>query len=158
MFDLYNEFVKIKQNEAEDLLCTIIGQPLLFGIKSPDMLFFDFGFGDIVPAHFDAGAKWIGRYSLHADCRVKIIEIITGREWLFSSNDSNEFFQNSLINLINHRVKKFFIEERNNLRIEIGDYWIVCETWDGDEESWRYFEHYTDKAHCIGTSENLWLG
>ena len=64
----------MQRNDALYILDKLVGLPLLYGLQSPDVVFFDLGFGEYIQAKNLYGIdRSVATYSLHAVCGIKII-------------------------------------------------------------------------------------
>ena len=62
-------------SDAEIILKKLLGLPLRYGIKSPDMFFYDVGFGECNISEELGGIKrLLTTYAIHSCCCIKIID------------------------------------------------------------------------------------
>lgn len=138
-------------------LNNLIGQPLRYGIKSPDTELYDFGFGDIIESYDIFGRKRsVCNYALHTICDFDVISKHGQRKVdSFDGNSDDQVFSVEIKTLIGLKVEKISLDEKNNLTLDFGNYEIVFYTLDDDEESWRILEPGVDKLHLVAA--NSWI-
>lgn len=135
----------------------LVGQPLCYGLKSPDTELYDFGFGTMVEVDsWRGGKKTICAQTIHALCRFRIIQKngTNQSEWYYEDTPHNRFRHN-ITPLIGLCVKRIALSEKNDLWLDLGDYWIVFVTYENGDESWRFFVSDRDKPHLVAS--NLWV-
>lgn len=143
--------------EAMDYLTRLVGKPLCYGIKSPDMDLYDFGFGERVRV---SSAYWGERdvctHILHATCRFKIIKL--GAEAsveIFDEDTPAERFSSRISRLVGLKVKRLALSDKNDLWLDFGDFRMVFATFENGEESWRYFTCNKDEPHLVASDLGL---
>lgn len=140
-------------NESNTLsfLNTLIEQPLVYCLKSPDTELYDFGFGSFVDIVTRRGNKHtICTHTIHALCPVNIIHK-TGTmqsQWYYDDTP-HEIFQDDAAPMIGLRIKRVALSEKNDLWLDLGDYWMVFVTYENEDESWRFFVSDADKPHLV---------
>ena len=145
------------QNSATKFLDTVIEKPLLYAIKSPDTELYDFGFGELIEVRNRLGnLKKKSTHTIHALCRIKVIpQNRTCDTGIYYEDTLCEIFHSDITPLIGTKVKRVALSDKNDLWLDLGDYWVVFITFENGEESWRYFISGTDTPHLIAS--NLWL-
>ena len=147
------------RQESLSFLNLLIDEPLSYGIKSPDMDLYDFGFGQLlrVPTKRDLDRK-VGMFALHATCRFKIIRRIREHyvQCYYEDTPAEEFHR-SIKPLVGLCVKRIGLSTKNDLWLDFGDYWMVFATFENDEESWRFFAFTDDKRHLVAADSWLTL-
>ena len=143
--------------EARAVLQSLIGQSLCYGLKSPDTDLYDFGFGVINEMTTRKNEKqMICAYSIHAICRFKIIGRTGEHEVnMYFEDTPSEHFQTDVQRMIGLCVKRVALSDKNDLWLDLGDYWIVFATYENGKESWRYLAF--DKSHVHLVASNAWL-
>ncbi len=139
-----------------EYLQTLVEQPLCYGIKSPDMDLYDFGFGDTVTIDCNGKTRDVCIHILHVQCRFEVI-------WrngercidIYDEDTSAESFSTDVIPLIGLKVKRVALSDKNDLWLDFGDCWVVFATFENGEESWRYFMYNTDDPHLVASDS--WL-
>ena len=131
---------------ALDFLQTLVGLPLLYGIKSPDMDLYDFGFGEKVNC----------TYALHVVCRFKVIHTKGDyRVDRYFEDTPCEQFHMAISSLIGMKVNRVALSDKNDLWLDFGDYKVVFATFENEEESWRFFTTNTNDPHLVASNSHL---
>lgn len=141
-----------RQN-ASIYLHNLVGQPLLYALKSPDTELYDFGFGKLIKReNRHEKAKMIGTHTLHILCRFKVIwKNGESRVDEYYEDTQAEWFCTEIQHLIGLTVKRVALSDKNDLWIDLGDFWIVFATFEDGEESWRYFTADREKPHLVAS-------
>ena len=145
-----------RQN-AIAFLQTLIGQPLLYALKSPDTELYDFGFGELVEVVNRHGIpRKIGAHTVHALCRFQVIWK-TGERRVdkYYEDTPCETFRAEIQPLLGLQVKRVALSDKNDLWLDFGDYWVVFATFENGEESWRFFTSDIALPHLVAS--NAWL-
>ena len=148
----------IRRQEME-FLELLIDKPLCYGIKSPDMDLYDFGFGPLrhVPCRQDPKRE-VGTFTLHVTCRFKIIcKIGKSRVQRFYEDTASEEFHCAIQPVIGLPVKRVALSDKNDLWLDLGDYWIVFATFENGKESWRFFTFTDDTRHLVASDRWMTL-
>lgn len=142
---------------AIDFLHSLVGQPLLYAIKSPDTDLYDFGFGKLDGLLNRHGKqKKICTHILHATCRFKVMwKNREQRVDKYYEDTSCEKFHADIQPLFGMKVKRVALSDKNDLWLDLGDYWIVFATFENGEESWRFFTNDIDVPHLVASDS--WL-
>ena len=145
------------KHSAIDFLHALIGQPLLYALKSPDTELYDFGFGELVEVVNRRGKrKKISTHTLHALCRFKVIwRNCESSVDKYYEDTPCEKFHSEVKRLVGLKVKRVALSDKNDLWLDLGDYWIVFATFEIGEESWRFFTW--DEKNCHLVTANSWL-
>lgn len=142
-----------------EFLQTLVGQPLCYGIKSPDMDLYDLGFGSGVvdiTSYGEEKEDWT--YILHVTCRFKVIWRNGERRIdKYYEDTPCEKFHSEIKRLIGLKVKRVALSSKNDLYLDFGDYWIVFVTFEDGEESWRFFTSIPNSPHLIATDSELYF-
>ena len=149
-----NQSVKQK---ACDILQTLVSQPLCYVLKSPDTDLYDFGFGKVVETtNWKHTNKRMHTHIIHATCRFEIIWRNEERRVdRYYEDTPSEIVYSDTEKLIGHRIKCFALSEKNDLWLDLGEYWIVFATFETGEESWRFLTHDHQVPHVVAS--NQWL-
>ena len=144
--------ITITSETATNYLNYLVGESLCYGIKSPGLNLYDFGFGNLGEA--TEGCK----YSLHIICRFKIIWKRKDRRIeKYDGETSPEEFQTKINPLLNLKVKSVVLGNKNNLHLDMGDYRIVFFTWKEEEESWRFLSFNEERYHIYASDQDIYL-
>lgn len=144
------------REDAMLFLQSLVNQPLCYGVKSPDTELYEFGFGSLVETVGLRGEKKCCTYILHIMCRFKIIYKKEKRPTTQYYEDTPcEKFLSEFQHLIGLNVKRIALSDKNDLWLDLGDYWIVFATCENGEESWRYFTKNQEIPHLIAADS--WL-
>ena len=140
--------------EAMEFISALVGQPLCYGIKSPDMDLYDFGFGSAVSA---AGLKGkVCEYTLHVTCRFKVIwRNAEKRVDVYDESSPCKRFHSELRPLLGLKVRRIALSDKNDLWLDFGDCWMVFATFEDVEESWRFFTYDKNKPHLVASDSKL---
>ena len=145
------------KKQAIAFLKVLENQPLCYGLKSPDMDLYDFGFGELIKT-----TGWLNvtkemcTHILHVTCRFKIIRKNSQQPVERYYEDTPcEKFHSQIANIIGLCVKRVALSAKNDLWLDFGDYWIVFATFENGEESWRFFVSDITKPHLVAS--DLWL-
>lgn len=142
-------------NEANTLsfLETLMGQPLVYCLKSPDTELYDFGFGSFVDIVTLRGNKHtICTHTLHVLCPFRIISKTgTGQSQWYYEDTPSESFQCDVALLIGLKIKRVALSQKHDLWLDLGDYWIVFVTYENEDESWRFFVADSNKPHLVAS-------
>lgn len=135
----------------------MIGLPLCYGVKSPDVDLYDLGFGKLmVDAPDHKRKKRLPMYVLHVVCRFKIIWRIGEKHVETFREDTNpKVLRDSIDQLIGMTIRRISLSEKNDLWLDVGDAWIVFATFENGEESWRLFMPHTNKPHLVASNYGL---
>lgn len=145
------------RERAIGFIQTLIDCPLLYAIKSPDTELYDFGFGELVDTLNRQGKrKKIGTHMIHALCRFKVI-------WKNGSRRVDRYFEDTPYEVFFSDAKRFVglkvlqvaLSDKNDLWLDLGDYWIVFATYENGEESWRLLTSNRDIPHMVAS--DAWL-
>lgn len=140
----------MNQSDALVILNKLIGQPFLYGIQSPDVVLFDLGFGDYMSVKKMMGSECeVASYTLHAICGIKIIHPKVSRQTEEFIGNSSQEFNSSIQKLIGNTVMRIALSSKNDLWLDLGDYWLVLVTNEDKEESWRYFTPNSTQNHMV---------
>lgn len=143
--------------DALEFLRTLVDQPLCYGLKSPDTDLYDFGFGNMVNATSPyRGGKEVGTLILHVTCRFKVIwKNGECRVDKYHEDTPCEKFHSEVMRLVGLKVRRVALSDKNDLWLDLGDYWIVFATFENGEESWRFFTSGIDAPHLVASDS--WL-
>ncbi len=143
--------------EAIEFLQTLVHQPLCYGLKSPDLDLYDFGFGDVISVvNLQGKEQEVCTYNLHVTCRFKVIwKNGECRVDKYHENTPCEKFHCEIKRLIGMKVSKVALSDKNDLWLDFGDYWVVFATFENGEESWRFFTFNIDIPHLVASDS--WL-
>ena len=149
--------MKCSNQEAMVILCQLVNQPLHYGIKSPDCDLYDIGFGEMVDyVGLNNEIRKVCNYTLHITCRFKIIKKKEKQTTCCYFEDTpSSIFQYDVSKLIGLCVKRIALSDKNDLWIDLGDYWIVIATFENNEESWCFFTF--DSANLFLSVSNSYI-
>lgn len=148
---------KLVKDVAVVFLQTLVGQPLLYAIKSPDTELYDFGFGELIECVNHRGKpKRIGTHILHILCRFKVIWKNNERKVdRYYEDTPCEEFNSNIQHVIGLAVKRVALSSKNDLWLDFGACWIVFVTVVSGGESWRFFFSDTEIPHLVAA--DAWL-
>ena len=143
--------------DALEFLRTLVNLSLCYGLKSPDTDLYDFGFGNIKNTTKPyRGAEEVGTLILHVTCRFKVIwKTGESRVDKYDEDTTCEKFHSDVKRLLWLKVRRIALSDKNDLWLDLGDYWIVFATFENGEESWRFFTSDIDAPHLIASDS--WL-
>lgn len=139
--------------DALEFLQTLVDQPLCYGLKSPNMDLYDFGFGNLMTVQEN---EEVCTHVLHVICRFKVIwKNGERRVYKYTEDTPCEKFHSEIKHLIGMKVNRVALSDKNDLWLDFGDYWVVFVTFETGEESWRFFTFNMDDPHLVAS--NSWL-
>lgn len=147
----------LSKEKAVSFLQTLVNQPLCYGLKSPDMDLYDFGFGEQTEIiNWNGEKRKCCAHILHVTCRFKVI-------WKNEKNQIDNYYEDTpcekfhadIQTLIGLSVKRISLSDKNDLWLDFGNYWVVFATFENGEESWRYFIMGAKSQHLIASDS--WL-
>lgn len=143
----------VKKN-AIIFLQSLVNQSLCYGLKSSDMDLYDFGFANLVDS--DSWNNELCTHFLHILCRFKVIFKANKQptKKYYEDTPGEEFFFD-IQRLLGLKVRRVALSDKNDLWLDLGDYWVVFATFENDEESWRFFTADTNSPHLVVS--NSWL-
>ena len=143
--------------DSLNVIHSLVGQSLCYGIKSPDTDLYDFGFGNMENVSNLCGeAKEYSEFALHVMCRFKVIwKSGEKRVDRYYEDTPCEKFHFDVKRLIGLKVTQVALSDKNDLWIDFGDSWMVFATFENGEESWRFFAPNTDTPHLVAS--NSWI-
>lgn len=149
-----------REEYIQKLKTCLVGQSVNYILKSPDMLFYDFGFGEdiVLPSRLFDSQRTVAAYALHAQCYIKVMwKKSTGRkvDWLIEDTPTEAVkdLENYLKGM---PIQNVDLNEANDFWLDFGNCWVVLVTTDDNIESWRFFTFLTPNAnHLVATNENL---
>lgn len=125
----------------QEFVSELEGWSIAYGIKSPDMDLYDFGFVKAENAISYDGNVDSCRYILHAMCRFEII-------WQNGTKDVEAYYEDTPADVFREKVKRILglpirrpsLSEKNDLWLDLGECWIVFATYEEQEaDSWVLF-------------------
>lgn len=143
--------------DALEFLQTLVDRQLCYGLKSPDMDLYDFGFGNSVSVlNLEAKEEIICTHFLHVTCRFKLIwKNGERRVERFFADTPCKKFHDEIKRLVGLKVRRVALSSKHDLWLDFGDYWIVFATFENGEESWRFFIHDKKVPHVIASDSYL---
>jgi len=136
-----------------DFLKSLENKVLIYGIKSPDLDLYDFGFGDdYIKGKFDDTCKHC-THILHPTCRFLVICQET-KKW-FDEYTEPKSFEQAVNTVLGARVKQAKLGKSNDLILDFDNFRVILFTFDDNEESWRLF--LTDKSMPHLVVSNSWI-
>lgn len=125
----------------QEFVSELEGWSFVYGIKSPDMGLYDFGFVKAEDAKSYDGNVDSCRYILHAMCRFKII-------WRNGTSKVEKYYEDTPADVFREKVKRILglpihrssLSEKNDLWLDLGECRIVFATYEEQEaDSWVLF-------------------
>ena len=146
-----------KRLNAECELRKLVGCPLCYGLKSPNMDLYDFGFGECKEViDWRGGKKLLSTYVIHAVCGIKILRHHQNSGSVIYTGDSDsELFHNDIQKLLGLTVNRIALSEKNDLWLDLGEYWLILITYEDEKESWRYFAYDIPSIDVIASSRTI---
>lgn len=144
--------------DENSYLQQIVGCTLSYGLKSPDLDLYDFGFTCKLT---ETSEKWpegagINFCYLHVVCPIKfIISNESNHVSSFDKDSSYETFRNEIKRVLGATVKRVAMSDKNDLWLDLGTFWLVFITYEDSEESWRFFTSDEAKPHLVAS--NAWV-
>lgn len=146
----------MNQSDALVILNKLIGQPFLYGIQSPDVVLFDLGFGDYMSVKKMMGSECeVASYTLHAVCGIKIIHTKVSLQTEEFIGNSPQEFNSSIQQLIGNTILRIALSSKNDLWLDLDDYWLVLVTNEDNQESWRCFTPSSTQNHLVAS--DTWI-
>ncbi len=139
------------QEEALAFLNRLVGAPLRYAWKSRDTELYEFAFGELHDKVNRHGEKvQVGTHLLHILCRFKVIwrNGVRKVDRYYEDTPYDEF-QSEIQRLIGLKVTRVGLSDKNDLWLDLGDYWIVFATDEGGDESWRFFSAFREVPHLV---------
>ena len=132
----------------------LVGQKVQYAKKSPDTELYDIGFGEMRKTIMYNGSE----HSVSTLCRIKVVfcesSLKKQIKW-FDSVSSSEEFSHIENNIIGLEVISIDVNERNCLKVDLGQWVLVFFPNGDDEESWRFFSPYSEEPHLVVS--NSWI-
>ena len=149
--------ISISRQNAFNYLCTLVGNPMLYAVKSPDTELYAFGLGKLVEAvSFRGRKKEIGTHILHVTCRFKVIwKNGEHRVDIYYEDTPCEKFHSEVKRLVGLKVKRVALSDKNDLWLDFGEYWLVFATFEDGKESWRFFTSDDEDPHLVASHCSL---
>lgn len=143
--------------DALEFLQTLVDHQLCYGLKSPDMDLYDFGFGNTIDIiNRQKNERESCTHILHVICRFKVIwKNGERRVDIYYEDTPCEKFNCEIERLIGLKVVRVALSDKHDLWLDFGDCWMVFATFENEEESWRIFTPSTDAPHLVAS--NSWL-
>ena len=140
------------RNTAELYVQQLKDKYLCYGIKSPDIDLYDFGFSGQMEAKQNSNnCFW---YILHITCEFKVIWKNKCIEYYDANTNTSQFSAN-IQKLIGLKVQRVTLSEKHDLWLDLGKYWVVFIAFETGLESWRFFTSSKEDAHLVVS--NSWL-
>lgn len=134
------------------------GMRLLFLRKIVDTELYEFVFGSTIKELGNGKLKLDGEsYVLHVLCNFEIIrknDNSSYRRAYYEDTPHNIFYDESRC-IKGLDVRRVELSKKNDLWLDLGEYWIVFATNDDGEESWRIFMSSSNSPHLIAS--NCWI-
>jgi len=147
----------LSNTEADSLLRYLIGQPLRYGLKSPDMDLYDLGFGgDVEFECIDGSIHTACKYTIHFTGGI-ILYWPNGHKKEYDGESSHTEFAQTITRLTELRVRRIALSDKNDLWLDLGKCRMVIVTVEDGDESWRFFTPGSNAPHLIATDQNLYL-
>ena len=165
----------ISREEALSCLRRLLGQPLLYGYKFPQWCdLYEFGFGRLVEDErhddfsdldlpkimrdaFCEGGKR-AEFVLHAVCPIKVVWRGEERRVdLFDEETERETFRSVASRLAGASITRIELSDKQDLWLDLGEFWLVFVTSENEEESWRFFTADGKAAHLVASSARIEL-
>lgn len=144
-----------KRAEANHVLNNLVGQPLRYGIKSPDMDLYDLGFGDDVKyVCWDGEPNEACTYAIHLTSEIHV-DWKNGNVVEYCYDTPCEEFDADIRQMIDLRVRRVALSDKNDLWLDLGRCYMIIVTHENGEESWRFFLPGSGELHLVAS--DLWL-
>ena len=141
---------KCTREQAIHYLENLVGQPLRYGLKSPDTELYDFGFGEMVEtSNYTKKTKNASLHNLHILCNFKVIYRVKKSHKIYCDNTNKKEFESDIQDIVGLSAKSIALSDNNDLWLDFGDYWVVFATNEDAEESWRYFIMGEENPHLV---------
>ena len=153
---------KCTQAEMLASLQTLVGESLAYGFKSPDCDLYDLGFGTLIDViHLNGRVQKKTTFVIHAVCPIKVIKPKVKKAKWFYEDASAEKFQSWVQTATGLVVEKVGLSDKNDLWLDLGEYWIVFVTNDQVEndcfEDWRFFMANQVKPHLVASAFSAYM-
>ena len=134
-----------------EFLQSLVGLSLCYGLKSPDVDLYDFGFGDTVNDMESCGeTEKIYTHILHVTCKFQVVSKNGERRVdTYYGDTPCEHFHAEVKRLVGLKVRRVALSAKNDLWLDFGDYWVVFITYEDAEESWRFFTRDEKDPHLV---------
>lgn len=144
---------------AKRMLNKLIGHPIIYAIKSPDMDLCDFGFGFSNDYQFakDGTACMQPLFAIHSVCLVGIQEKHSNNTNWSSWDTPATIFKKMFQVCLGCTVKTVCISKRGNLTIDLGVYIVKFIANDPLEENWRFFRLGLSDKHVVEVGRKILL-
>ncbi len=117
---------KCSREEALGYLENLVGQPLRYGLKSPDTELYDFGFGELVETtNYRGDTREVNLHNLHLLCNFKVIDRVKKEHKIYYDDTDKKEFESDIQALIGLTVKRAELSDKNDLWLDFGNYWVV---------------------------------
>lgn len=153
------------QESALNFLNELVGSPFRYGLKSKDLYFYDFGFGDWLYRYIGSEIKQkITTYAIHAQCEIHVIprdKLAPEKRdrsrtiGIYSGDTAAKVFHKDMEKIYNNCIKRIGLSSKNDLWLDLGEYWIVFVTFENDKESWRFLPLDDSRPQLIASAEKL---
>lgn len=142
-----------KYHDVFAFLNTLAGSKLCYGIKSPDMDLYDFGFCQpscnqitLQSAQDDCS------FVLHCTCRFKVIwQHESNRTVTYREDTPAEVFHADIQALLGMSVICVTLSETNDLWLDFGDCLLMFATHESNDEAWRLFIPGRLDSHLVAS-------
>lgn len=143
----------VTKDAAEGILKPMLGQPLHYSRVHIEYDMFEFGFGPLFRQLGPNGMyRMVCPYTIHTQVPYLTIKDRKRRRAKdYYWDTTPEVFYRGTKKLIGLEVKRVGLSEKNDLWIDLGDYWIVFPTYENGEESWRFFTPGSDRPHLVAS-------
>lgn len=162
------------QNEVISFINRLVGQPFLYGYKFPQWCdLYEFGFGNLIDDREDNDlsdfpfGNWVNKefnekgkraeYVIHAVCPIKVVWRKKRRVERIDEDTDAESFHIIAGGLSGLKILRISLSSKNDLWIDLGEYWVILVTSENDDESWRLFTAEKRSAHLIASSTSIAL-
>ena len=152
-----NECRRLDRAEAIKYLNALIGKPVKYIIKSPDMNLYDFGFGDTFAVEGALGLHRMCEYTMHTSSSAIRVFWDNEEESEYSGNTSSKEVSLLSERLMNSIVKSVALNDKNDLCIDFEICRMVVVTFEDAEESWRVFHVDVDRPHLVAADSWICL-
>ena len=144
-----------KIQSFNDFLQKLVGLELFYGIKAPDLHFYDLGFGCPVESEsYDQTKRVLSPYILHVTCDFEIVWKNNSHVDSFNCETHKEFFDHYFLTQLKGLIiEHVTLKNNNELNLHLKNCCITFSPFNDDVESWRIFSTIDKEApHLVASS------
>lgn len=145
----------LESDQLHAMVQLLVGKPLRYAIKSPDIDLFDLGFGcDVHFINANGEQQEACQHTIHLVCGILVYWKDRHKEQFFGDT-SPHIFQESIQKLVGEKVRRVALSDKNDLWFDLGQCHFVIVTLENNEESWRLFSPGSDCPHLVASDTAL---